>query len=414
MDEKSITEIALMRYSIIAPLVSDTLPQEFSKTEFFQSASTKSYLDPNGKSVKYSCGTIERWYYNYRKGGFEALKPKGRSDAGRPRKMDLDIMEQIRYYKQEYPRIPATLIYEKLIECGTITKKDLSLSSVNRFVNQLNYERKYTSNKDMRRYEREYINEVWCGDSSVGPYLKIDGKKHRTYIIALLDDASRMITGIDIFLNDNFINLMSVMRTAVAKYGKPKIFNFDNGTPYKNKQMSLLGARLGSCLNYCAPYTPTSKSKIERWFRSMKDHWMATLNMNDFHSLEELRQSLFGYVDKYQHTGHSSLEGKSPSERFFEDSEHIIRLNKEELDTFFLLEIERRVSADNVIVIDQEEYEVHYRYASQRITLRYSPDLKQVYIVDPHTGNLEQIKLLNKHENAHIKREKIRYTGGES
>lgn len=146
----------------------------------------------------------------------------------------------------------------------------------------------------------------------------------------------------------------------------------------------------------------------------MKDHWMATLNMNDFHSLEELRQSLFGYVDKYQHTGHSSLEGKSPSERFFEDSEHIIRLNKEELDTFFLLEIERRVSADNVIVIDQEEYEVHYRYASQRITLRYSPDLKQVYIVDPHTGSLEKIKLLNKHENAHIKREKIRYTGGES
>ena len=45
--------------------------------------------------------------------------------------------------------------------------------------------------------------------------------KHRGYIIALIDDASRFITGIDVFYNDNFINLMSVMRAAIAKYGRP-------------------------------------------------------------------------------------------------------------------------------------------------------------------------------------------------
>ncbi|MFR3251908.1 MAG: hypothetical protein ACLTQL_13080 [Eisenbergiella sp.] len=40
-----------------------------------------------------------------------------------------------------------------------------------------------------------------CGDSSVGPYLKTeDGKKHRVYVIALIDDASsRYIVGIDVF-----------------------------------------------------------------------------------------------------------------------------------------------------------------------------------------------------------------------
>ena len=81
-----------------------------------------------------------------------------------------------------------------------------------------------------------HINEVWCGDSSVGPALTMpDGKKHRIYIIALIDDASRFITGIDVFYNDNFINLMSVMKSAIAKYGRPKIFNFDNGKSYKNK-----------------------------------------------------------------------------------------------------------------------------------------------------------------------------------
>lgn len=83
-------------------------------------------------------------------------------------------------------------------------------------------ELRQTPNRDMRRYERPHINEVWCGDSSVGPRLTMpDGKKHRIYIIALIDDASRFITGIDVFYNDNFINLMSVMRAAIAKYARP-------------------------------------------------------------------------------------------------------------------------------------------------------------------------------------------------
>ncbi len=99
----------------------------------------------------------------------------------------------------------------------------------------------------MRRYEHPHIKGVWCGDSSVGPYLKTsDGKKHKIFIIALIDDTSRFIVGIDIFLNDNFINLMSVMKSEVAKYGRPQMFNFDNGSSYKNNKMELLAARLGS------------------------------------------------------------------------------------------------------------------------------------------------------------------------
>ena len=105
----------------------------------------------------------------------------------------------------------------------------------------------------------------WCGDSSVGPYLKTeDGKKHKIYVIALIDDASRYIVGID-----------------------------------KNKQMDLLAARIGSTVHYDQPYTPTQKAKVERWFRTMKDQWMAGLDMRDFHTLDKLRGSLYTYVSQY-------------------------------------------------------------------------------------------------------------------
>ena len=413
MNDETRQKIALFRYGIIAPVVSGTYDEGKSIKGFFRDAAGKVYTNPSGEETKISASTLERWYYAYNKGGFDALIPMRRCDTGKSRKIDEDIMEQIRFLKKEYPRIPATLIHQKLLDNGTINKGDISLSTVNRFVNQLKIESNYTNNKDMRRYERAHINEVWCGDTSFGPYLKIDGKKKRTYIIALLDDASRYIIGIDIFFNDNFVNLMSVMKTAVTRYGKPKILNFDNGSSYKNKQMELLAARIGTTISYCAPYTPTSKAKIERWFKTMKDQWMSQLNMNDYSSIDQLRETLLTYVNNYNQTVHSSLNGLCPQDRFFNESYLIKRLSEEQLDTSFLLEYERRVSADNVVMIDEVEYEVPYRYSKQKITLRYSPDLSKIYIVDKYSGALTSIKLLNKQENSLIKREKVRLTGGD-
>jgi transposase InsO family protein len=400
-------EIALMRYSAIAPLIAGLDEDYPSKNAFYEEIAAKGIPGPDGKVRHYAPATIEKWYLNYKKYGFDALVPKARADAGMSRKLDEDLQEQIRYLKTTYPRMSASAIYRQLGANGSIICGQVSESTVCRFVNQVQAELHQTPNRDMRRYERPHINEVWCGDSSVGPKLTdSDGRKHRIYIIALIDDASRFITGIDIFLNDNFVNLMSVMKSAISKYGRPKILNFDNGKSYRNKQMELLAARIGSTLSYCQPYTPTGKAKIERWFRTMKDQWMAALDMRDFHSLDELRGSLFSYVQNYNQSPHSSLHGMSPQDRFFSEPEQIRRLSEEQIENDFLLEIERRVSADSVIVIDQIEYEVDYRFAKQRIRLRYSPDMKDIFIVEPD-GTLTQIRLLNKQENSHIKREKV-------
>lgn len=413
MKQEKQQEIALMRYGAIAPIIAGLDERYPNKTAFYTEISAKGLMGPDGKLHHYAPVTIEKWYLDYQNHGFEGLVPKGRSDAGVSRKLDEELQERIRYFKTNYPRMSAAAIYRQLRSDGSVINGQVSESTVCRFVNRLQLELRQTPNKDMRRYERPHINEVWCGDSSAGPRLTDpDGKKHRVYIIALIDDASRFITGIDVFYNDNFINLMSVMRSAIAKYGRPKVFNFDNGKSYKNKQMELLAARIGTTLSYCQPYTPTGKAKIERWFRTMKDQWMAALDMRDFHSLEELRGSLYAFVQQYNQSPHSSLRGLSPQDRFFSEPEQIRRLSEEDIRQNFLLEIERRVSADSVIVIDQIEYEVDYRFARQRIRLLYSPDMKEIFIVEAD-GTLTPIRLLNKTENALIKREKVRLCKGD-
>ena len=413
MNQEKKQAIALMRYSAIAPLITGLSDDYESLTAFFNNASVKGVIHPDGTVKHYAPGTIEKWYRNYKEAGFDALIPTGRVDQGKPRKLDDDLQEQIRYLKTNYPRMSASAIYRQLRDNGSIKNGEVSESTVNRYINLIAVQMKTTTNQDMRRHERAHINEVWCGDSSVGPYLKTsDGKKHKVYIIALIDDASRFIVGIDVFFNDNFVNLMSVMKSAVAKYGRPGMFNFDNGSSFKNKQMELLAARIGSVVHYDQPYTPTQKAKIERWFRTMKDQWLSSLDIRDFHSLDELRGNLLAYVQNYNQTVHSSLKGLSPQDRFFSEPDRIRRLSDEEIENSFLLELERRVSSDCVIVIDQVEYEVDYRFAKQRIKIRYSPDMKDIFIVEAD-GTLTPIRLLNKTENAYIKREKIHLCRGE-
>jgi len=413
MTQEKQHDTALMRYSLISPIING-LPEEYSSLDaFYRDAAKKGTVSPDGTVKHFSASTIERWYRSYKNGGFDALIPQGRVDEGKPRKLDADLQEQIQYLKQNYPRMSASAIFRQLHDNGSIVTGEVSESTVCRYINQLALELKTTTNRDMRRYERPHINEVWCGDSSVGPYLKTpDGQRRKVYIIALIDDASRFIVGIDVFFNDNFVNLMSVIKSAVAKYGRPQIFNFDNGKAYRNKQMELLAARIGSVLHFDQPYTPTQKAKIERWFRTMKDQWMASLDIRDFHSLDELRGNLLAYVNTYNNSPHSSLKGKTPQERFFSEPECFHRLADDEIDKDFLLEIERRVSADSVIVIDQVEYEVDCRFAKQRIKLRYSPDLKNIFIVEADK-TLTPIRLLNKTENAFVKREKFHLCRGE-
>ena len=414
MDQNKRQAVALMRYSAIAPLIAGTQEDYESLRAYYRDVSAKGIKAPDGQIRHYSPGTIQKWHLAYKNAGFDGLLPTRRSDCGVSRKIDDALGEEIRFLKHTYPRLSAAELFRQLKDKGSIKNGQLSESTVLRFINQMELIEQLTNNQDMRRYERPHINEVWCGDSSVGPWLKTeDGKKHRVYVIALIDDASRFITGIDVFFNDNFVNLMSVIKSAVSKYGRPARFNFDNGSAYKNHQMELLAARIGTTISYCHPYTPTQKAKIERWFRTLKDQWMATLDMRDFHSLDELRGSLFAFVHRYNQSPHSSLKGKSPQERFFSEPELIRRLPDDVIDQSFLLEIERRVSADCVIVIDQVEYEVDYRFAKQRITLRYSPDMKDIYVVDT-SGALTPIHLLNKQENASVKREKVRLTGGEA
>ena len=407
MEENLRNQIALFRYGILAPYIQRQVDTKAPWT-FFRDAADKKYQYIDGTFRSVSPSSIERWLKSYNEKGFDGLKPLGRSDVGKQRKIDDELSKKIAYYVEEYPRLPATQIYEKLINTNEITSKELSLSTVTRFVTAIKKSKGLKPITEYKRYEKEHINEVWYGDTTYGPYITIDGKKRRVYIIALIDDASRKITACEAFLEDNYINLMKVIKSGISTCGKPKLFSFDNGANYRSNQMTLLGARIGVAINYCPAYTPTSKAKVERFFLTLKNQYLCLIKPNDYHDLDTFNKDLRAYIQKYNTTPHSSLEDNmSPNDRFYKESNIIIEMSQEKIEKSFLLELERTVTPDSVIKIDNIEYEVDYHYQNQKVLLRYSPDLSKVYVVDKSDDSLKEIKLLDKISNSGVKREKI-------
>lgn len=133
MEENLRNSIALFRYGTLAPFI--TGQSEFKEPwAYFRSLEGKKFEYVDGTYRTVSPSTLARWYEAYKEKGFDGLKPKGRSDLGVQRKIDDELNNTISHFVNEYPRLPATQIYEKLVSNGDILKKDISLSTVTRFV----------------------------------------------------------------------------------------------------------------------------------------------------------------------------------------------------------------------------------------------------------------------------------------
>ena len=132
-----------------------------------------------------------------------------------------------------------------------------------------------------------------------------------------------------------------------------------------------------------------------------------------FHSLEEIRGCLFSYVQRYNQPPptHPSMESP-PQDRFFSEPEQIRRLPGEELERSFLLEVGtqgfRRFGYRHRP--GGIRGGLPLRQAARR--LRYSPNLQEIYVVEPD-GTLTPVRLLNKQENALVKRDKVRLWKGD-
>jgi hypothetical protein len=297
-----------------------------------------------------------------------------------------------------------------MVDRGELNIEEVSLSTVHRFMKAANKEKRWIKPEDRRAFEKEHVNDMWQIDTSHGPYFyPADGSKARKlYIIAIIDDASRMIVGHELFFEDNAANVQKVIKQAMTRYGIPKVLYTDNGSPYKNKQLDLIMAQLGVQLKHAKVRSGASKGKIERTFRTLKDNWMPNIDYHDFETLEAFNESLNEFIREKNNRIHRMIDC-TPWQKFQREAQYIKRKNEWFLDRAFLNTVlNRRVNAVGVINFDSREFEVGYKYIMGKVTLKYYPDFSKVFVQDGE--DLVEIFEVNKVENSKINRRQVRLT----
>ena len=185
-------KVALFRYSLIAPLVANTF-EASSVATYLRSVAAKSHKDPDGKMVRISFHTIERWYYRYKNNGLSAITPAVRKDYGSTRRLSDIAIEHIHCIKDQFPHITGKAIYTKLIEEGIINASETSLATVHRYIRNHDLKSPKAGGDSVKTFEMEFANDCWQADTTKGPIINIDGKKYHTFLISFIDDASRLL-----------------------------------------------------------------------------------------------------------------------------------------------------------------------------------------------------------------------------
>lgn len=397
-------DLALLKYSIIAPYINRTSNCKTIRS-FCKSAAAEQYYF-KGEILTFSFETIRKWIRYYNKDGYDNLKRKTRLDNNKPKSFDEDTLYRIDDLKTKYPKLRATTLYSCLVKEGYIEEGEISKRTFQRFIRNKNY-LNLNNEHERRSFEFKHSNDLWQTDTTHGPYIVIKGIKYKTYIIAFIDDHSRLIVGARAFFHDSAINMQVLLKQAIKIYGLPKILYMDNGGPYSNKQLSIICARLGIENRNARPYDAASKGKIERFNRTLKDTWMNAFDWNKINGLDDLNQKLSETINLYNNTIHSSIKD-TPNNIYHKDIEDIKRFDDDFIDKAFYHTVKRKVSNTGTVSIDNNIYEVDYSLARRSIEFTYNPfDLTTIYYDDKSYNQIDRQANSNKKRRKNVDYSKI-------
>lgn len=402
MEEKDREQVALFRYGLLAPVLLGDVP---SQKEYLAKAAAKKHQVPYYGEKEFTPKTLAGWLVDYRREGFEGLKPKRRSDRGKPRKFCREQEEHIIALRNLERNMPVSVFYDRLVEKGEILPKDASYATVYRLLKKHGLiGKKGIKIPERKRFAYDTVNTLWQGDMSYGPYLSINGKKIQTYLFAFIDDCSRVVPFAQFFFSEKTESLSTVFKEALLRRGIPKIVYVDNGKVYRSEVFQVACASLGIVLTHTQPYDAASKGKIERFFGTVKTRFLPTLKVEPASSLDELNQRFWQWLEEdYHRREHASL-GMKPHDVYFSQTSRVKLVEDPScLNHLFLKRQMRKVRHDGTISVQNKLFEVPQKYIGQRIEVRFNDD--GVYIYENGLPK-DKAKAVNFTDNAHVKRER--------
>ncbi|MGH2903995.1 MAG: DDE-type integrase/transposase/recombinase [Solirubrobacteraceae bacterium] len=355
-------EIGVFRWRVISEAADASLSAR-ERGLLVRSLAAREHLGPDGRWVRVSRTTIDRWVRSYRAGGFQALTPTPRRVVNKSPERLLELACALR---REQPARTTAQIHRIIIESegaapsARTIQRHLAAEGLPWKGGQIG--------RALGRFEAEIPNELWTGDALHGP--RIDGR--RTFLFCFIDDHSRLLTGYRWAGREDVLNASRALREGLAGRGLTSAIYVDNGSPFVSGQLLRSCAVLGIRLIHSRPGRPEGRGKIERVFRTIREQALVELEHHPPASLGELNRLFQAWVEQVYHQREHSETGQTPLARFLAAGAPTLP-DETTLREAFRWSEARTVSRTGTVSMHSNTYETDPELAGRRVELVFDP-----------------------------------------
>jgi transposase InsO family protein len=372
----------LWRFGIISPLLhrGDDCPPLHSQIE---ELSHRMFYAPNGRELRLSPSTLRTWLARYQQCGIDGLRNKPRKDHGTTSVTEA-IADALTDLRRKHPDLTVKRLLVLLRREGLWNGKKPSRSALYRFTASHALGRcPVLPQEPVRSFEYPYFGDLWSADFLHGPKVRCAGNTARkAYLHAVIDDATRYIVAARFHLSEDTRSMLDDLMLAIRRFGIPKRLYTDNGAAFRSRHLRMVAAKLGIALPHTPAYKPRGRGKIERFFRTVRESFLAG---RDKTSLDKLNADLVSWINTYHHTPHHALGMTTPLDRKLSDRGtpllHIAPTQN--INDIFRMEQIKRIGNDGCVRMFNKRFEVPDAIPGGTVVVYYMPWNTDYLLIGP-------------------------------
>jgi len=347
-------------------------------------------LQQTSTSLGLSYRQTLRWWKKYQtSAGSITTFANNKNSRGGHNRLNSDLLQAILDNKKKYPHRSAQHVADSISE----DIAPVSVSTVYRILENADL-LGVNEEKEMRvfkRFEASSFGEWLQMDTTSGSWLP---GYRLIYLIAIIDDYSRMLVGWKWVDSDSAWNNMGVLRSVYEKYGLPQTLYTDNASMFKTirhdrsiyqkhkqegyeTEIQRCMRELGVTMFSHKPYEPQSKGKVERFFRFVQERFVREHTAKNLFELNER----FDTWATWYNTKHINRTTKMKSKDRRTPSVFTPISSKRKLDSAFSFKTTRKIDKCNQISFEGEYYKIKETKSlyNQSVDLETTPFEIRVY-----------------------------------
>lgn len=234
---------------------------------------------------------------------------------------DLAIMRRIDELHLEFPFAGSRMLRDLLRQEGIEIGRQHVATLMKKMAIEAIYRRPNTSKPTPRHKVYPYLlrklpivrpNQVWATDISYIPMTR-----GFVYLVAIVDWFSRKVLAWRVSITMEADFCVEALEEALARYGKPEIFNTDQGSQFTSHAFTSVLHREEIAISMDGRGAWRDNVVVERLWRSVK---YEEVYLRAYVAVSEARISIGRYLNFYNaRRPHSSLGARTPDQAYFDN-----------------------------------------------------------------------------------------------